>query len=200
MSVRLTMAVAALFLAVGGFIYFYELTGPGSATPTPRTGGPRVLTLDPQTITRFEATFEGKTIVVVKDGDGRWRVEQPEPGPANQERMDDMAQRVATMRAERVIGEKLADLKPFGLDPPVAVARVTTSTGQRVEILVGSETLASGGYFVKLAADTTVYSVSAFTAGRLRGLVLEPPRAATPTPAAAEQSPPLPDPPTPSPP
>ncbi|MBI4504953.1 MAG: DUF4340 domain-containing protein [Chloroflexi bacterium] len=182
MNVRLTFAVVALFLALGGFIYFYEISGPGGVTPTPRQSGPRLLTVEAQTISGFEATFEGQTTVVVRGSDGRWRTEQPTPGPADEERLDDLARRVAAMRAERVIGERLADLKPFGLDPPQVVARITTTTGQRIELHVGNETLTGGAYFVKLANDTVVYTVSTFTAGRLKGLVLEPPRAATPTP------------------
>lgn len=195
MNVRLTFAVVALFLALGGFIYFYELSGPGAATPTPRQGGPRLLTVEAQTINRFEATFEGRTTVVAKGSDGQWRLEQPTPGPADAERMEDMARRVAALRAERVIGERLADLKPFGLDPPQVVARITTTTGQRIELHVGNETLTGGAYFVKLANDTVVYTVSTFTAGRLKGLVLEPPRAATPTPPDGPAARPSPAPP-----
>lgn len=184
-NVRLTIVVAALFLLLGGFIYFYELTGPGAAAPTPRPAGQRILTIEAATINRFEVTLDGKTTIVSKGPDGRWQLEQPSSGPADQERMEDLARRVASMRAERVIGERVTDLKPFGLDPPVAVARISTSAGQRVEIHVGNETLTGAAYFVRLANDQTVYTVSAFTAGRLRGLVLEPPRAATPTSAPA---------------
>jgi hypothetical protein len=184
-NVRLTLVVVALCLLLGGFIYFYELTGPGAATPTPRPAGQRILTVEAATINRFEVTLDGKTTVVTKGADGRWRLEQPTSGPANQERMEDLAQRVANMRAERVIGERVADLKPYGLDPPGTVARISTSAGQRIEIRIGNETLTGGAYFVSLADDRTVYTVSAFTAGRLRGLVLEPPRAETPTPASS---------------
>lgn len=183
MNVRLTIVVVALFLLLGGFIYFYELTGPGGAAPTPRPAGQRVLNIEAATINRFEVTLDGRTTVVSKGADGRWQLEQPSSGPANQERLEDLAQRVANMRAERVIGERVADLKPYGLDPPVAVARIDTSAGQRIEIHIGNETLTGGAYFVSLADDRTVYTVSAFTAGRLRGLVLEVPYAATPTPA-----------------
>jgi len=49
----------------------------------------------------------------------------------------------------------------FGLNAPSAVVEITYGTDQFLSLTVGNETLAGGAYYVRLADDTTIYSMDA---------------------------------------
>lgn len=49
----------------------------------------------------------------------------------------------------------------FGLDVPTAVVEITYGTDQLLSLTIGNETLAGGAYYVRLADDTTIYSMDA---------------------------------------
>ncbi|MBI3966009.1 MAG: DUF4340 domain-containing protein [Chloroflexi bacterium] len=181
MGSKQMLLFGVVFVGLAAFVYFYEVAGQASAVPTP-TPGPSVVKLEAKDVTSIQSTHEGKTVKVVREN-GRWKLVVPETADAEQERLDELAGRIAAMNSVQVVAQKADNLANFGLDPPQVRAVVTTAQGETIELLVGKESLDKNYYFVKRADRDPVFLVTAFTAGRLKGLVNEVPRAPTPTPA-----------------
>ncbi|WP_020475074.1 DUF4340 domain-containing protein [Zavarzinella formosa] len=70
------------------------------------------VTADKATVTR-----NGKDTTFEKVG-GVWKVKQPAEGDAEDEGLRELLDLLARLRAEEIVAEKPADLKPYGLDKP----------------------------------------------------------------------------------
>lgn len=195
MNWRVTLGMVVVFLALAEFVYFTELQRQAQAQAARKPKGPQILNLNPAEINRFEVTHEGKTVLVVKDEGGTWQLKAPEEMEADQTRMQEMAERIGNLAAERLVVEKADDLAPFGLDKPQVEATIGTAPGPSILLLVGKENLERTAYYLKRADADPIYLVTSFTAGRLKGLVNEPPkpwRTPTPVPQATPEGLPVP--------
>lgn len=86
-----------------------------------------VLALNPASVTRLTLVREGKTIALEPDSSAktpnRWRMIEPVKAPADTVAITQVLTLLSDLRAEAIVAESPADVKPFGLDhPPVIVS------------------------------------------------------------------------------
>ena len=73
--------------------------------------------------------------------------------------VDDLVYSFTALFAERTIEEQPADLAPYGLVPPRAVARAYLDDGTVKTIRLGDETPTGNTYYLQVEGDPAVYSV-----------------------------------------
>jgi hypothetical protein len=74
---------------------------------------------------------------VFAETDGEWKMTAPVTAEAESAELQKLAGKVSRLRADRLIAEKPADLKPFGLSPPRARWRFGTEGKEELTLLVG---------------------------------------------------------------
>src|SRR4029079_9271191 len=103
-------------LGLGAYIYFVEskrdLTDPKLAPKG------KVFTVDSAKIEEIQVTAaDGKTTTLKRDGP-TWKITAPEALEPDPSQTSTMLTTIETLDIQRVINEKPAGVKDFGLDPP----------------------------------------------------------------------------------
>ena len=118
--------------------------------------------------------YPDREIEIARDQSGKWQILKPIRTDANQTTCDNLAREIADCDLKKTLQEQPADLKPFGLDKPLAVVTVTTkSKGVLPSILVGKNTPVGFSAYIKTSDKPAVLlTSSAFPPGCKRRLTI----------------------------
>jgi hypothetical protein len=89
--------------------------------------------------------------------DGVWKMTEPLAADAEATELDDLVASMARLRADELVAEKPADLKPYGLDAPEVRWRFLAGDREVLQILVGKRDDATGRRYAKLAGGDLVF-------------------------------------------
>jgi hypothetical protein len=93
-----------------------------------------------------------------KVGDN-WKADTSYPVTLDKSSVEDLEYSFARLYSEKVIEKDPKDLKIYGLDPPVAIARAYLKDGSTIELHLGNQTPAGNTYYLQKKGDPTVYAV-----------------------------------------
>jgi hypothetical protein len=124
----------------------------------------QLVSLASDTLIRIEVPTTG---IHLEKKDGAWESIPPSSYPLDQDEIKGMSWSLCNMRADRVIDESPADLKIYGLDPPLWHTIITTSDGGQAEFFAGERTPSRSGYYAMLKGDPRVYQVPTYPGERL---------------------------------
>jgi len=88
-----------------------------------------------------------------------WRAEHPYPVSLDKAAVEDLGYSFGRLYSEKIIEKEPKDLKAYGLDPPVAVARAALKDGAAVELHLGNRTPANNTFYLQKKGDPAVYAV-----------------------------------------
>lgn len=126
--------------------------------------------------------------VTLKQEAGAWKESAPKAQILDSTVVSPTVEQLRTLTGSTYISpDKATDLKTFGLDNPSMTVTMTVSSGNKA-LQFGALNPASKNYYVKLAGDGRVWTVSSSIVDSLTGLQTTPP---TPAPTIAETSGPL---------
>ena len=183
MSFRVTAALLAVLIILGGAVYYSSLS------PAPATGGA------PTTVAvlKFTATDANKLVIagtdktteLQKNGD-TWAIVRPARQAADSSRVESWVNQIGNLTAERSI-DGVTDLAGYGLTSPRFIVEVDMQDGKLVKVQFGDKTPDGGSYYVRLPDDATrassVYLVGSPLGDDLNSALTKPPVAVpTPTP------------------
>ena len=156
MSPRGTAILFAIALALGAFIFFYELRGErGSSVSDPELR--RIFSeapLDPDLVESISFATEEGTPVRVERREGRWWLVEPVDAPADQREIDGMASTLVHLSSEGVIEQPQA-ASVYGLDDETQVLRFRAA-GREYGLRVGGKTpVGPNSYVASLTSDQT---------------------------------------------
>ncbi|HUT73616.1 MAG TPA: DUF4340 domain-containing protein [Armatimonadota bacterium] len=126
---RLTIVLVLVFLALAGYVWFYERGEAG------RTVAWR---LDPERVRRIELTAAGETTVIQRRGES-WRITRPVSAPVDIGRVTDLLDRVTSLGVRRRIKHPQR-LQDYGLTDAAAVIRLAPVKGKARELRLGDRT------------------------------------------------------------
>jgi len=98
--------------------------------------------------------------------EGTWKLTEPVASSAEQTELDDFINALARLRADEMVAEKPADLKPYGLDKPQAQWRLLSGTKEVLNLQIGHRDKA-GRCYARLAAGDVVFLLDAATTNRV---------------------------------
>jgi hypothetical protein len=96
-----------------------------------------------------------RKLTFTKDG-GTWKLAEPTKADAEQIELDELVNAAAKLRADELIAEKAADLKPFGLDAPQAKVRFFTGTTEALALFIGAKEKDGSRVYAKLEKGDAV--------------------------------------------
>ena len=163
-GLRSTIALLAVLIGLGAYIYFVVSDAPESGTSTQE----RVFAaLDGDTIDELKVKSEtGETTSVKKDA-GAWQMTAPLAVKANETDIGSITTNLGTLEITRVVDENPADLKEYGLDAPRVEIEFKASGdktyGDYHRLLIGAKSPTGGQVFAMRDAEKRVILVPGHT-------------------------------------
>jgi Domain of unknown function (DUF4340) len=167
MNFRSLIIAVVVLATLGGVLYWSQHRKPaeenaGSSTPA----APVIIKVDPADVT--ELTIKQKEpFTLQKSAAGKWQITEPKAYPADQEAVAGLLSTLSTLNADRVVEEKAADRKPYGLDPPSVELDLTGKAHTTRQLLLGDDTPAGGDVYVAVAADPRVFTIASYNKSSL---------------------------------
>jgi Domain of unknown function (DUF4340) len=167
MNFRSLIIAVVVLATLGGVLYWSQHRKPaeenaGSSTPA----APVIIKVDPADVT--ELTIKQKEpFTLQKSAAGKWQITEPKAYPADQEAVAGLLSTLSTLNADRLVEEKAADRKPYGLDPPSVELDITGKAHTTRQLLLGDDTPAGGDVYVAVAADPRVFTIASYNKSSL---------------------------------
>jgi hypothetical protein len=153
-----TAALVLVLAGLVGYIYYLDRKPPAADTVKEKPFGE----LKADDVEELQLTAHGETTHLKKSG-GAWSIVEPVQADADAGELTSMAGNLASFEVSRVVDEKPADLKGFGLDPAVVDVRFKAK-GQATErrVLLGDKTPTGGDLYAKLPDSPRVFLVPSY--------------------------------------
>jgi hypothetical protein len=158
MKFRLILAVIVLAALACVLYWSQHRKPPAESAVVPSIAMPVILKVDPTAVTQLVIKQKGSFPVALKKIEGKWQTTIPLPYRADQEAVFGVLSTLSTLSADRVVEEKAADRKQYGLDEPA----IELAVGTR-QLRLGDDTPAGGDVYAAVAGDPRVFTVSSYT-------------------------------------
>jgi uncharacterized protein DUF4340 len=158
MKFRGLIVAVIVLAALAGVLYWSQHRKPPAENATVPAATPAILKIDPSSVTQLVIKQKGSDPVTLKKTDGKWQITDPKMYRADQEAVAGVLSTLSALSADRVVEEKTADRKQYGLDEPVAEVDVGTR-----QLMLGDDTPAGGDLYAAVTGDPRVFTVSSYT-------------------------------------
>jgi len=159
---KLLLALAVLALLGGGIYWSNRVEKAKEGKPAP-DAPPEILKLPEGDLQRVEIRKPGsEPVILQKAGDGKWEMLSGPKWPVDQDSAGGLVNTLASLTSSRLVEEKTGDLAQFGLASPSAEVVVGLKDGKTRRLLIGDESPAGGGSFVKLEDDPRVFTIASY--------------------------------------
>jgi hypothetical protein len=155
------LSIAVLVLAVLSGVFYWSLhrqTPAESAVPTSTASV--ILKVNPSDVTGLAIKRKGADPITVQKTDGKWQITGPKPYPADQEAVTTILSSLSLLSADRLVEDKAADRKQYGLDAPTVEVDISGKNPSR--LVLGDDTPAGGDVYAALASDPRVFTISSY--------------------------------------
>jgi hypothetical protein len=158
------LLIAAAVLAVlSGVLYWSNHHKPADdAEASIKPAAPKILTLNSADITRIDVKKPDSDVTVIKSAD-KWQITAPQPLPADQTSVANLASSLSELNSDRLVEDKAADLARYGLTDPKLQIAVNEKDNKSQKLLIGDETPTNNGYYAKLDGDPRVFTIATYT-------------------------------------
>jgi Domain of unknown function (DUF4340) len=152
------LIIAVIVLAaLAGVLYWSQHRKPPAEAAVPPSA-PVILKVEPSAVTELVFKQKGLDPVTLKKTEGKWQITEPKRYRADQDAVTGVLSTLSTLGADRVVEDKAADRKQYGLEDPAAEVDVGTH-----QLMVDDDTPAGGDVYVAVAGDPRVFTVSSYT-------------------------------------
>ena len=164
MKFRNTLAVAALFLALVGYLYFVEKPREHQAAEQKK-----LLRFNPDDVAEVTLTYPDRQMVLKKTAGG-WHLQKPIEVEADQTAVSNLVRAVADAEVKRTLAGDAKSLDVYGLDKPESIVAVALKDGTKLPpVRVGKAAPVGFSAYVQLEGQNEVKIVpSVFQTGMKR--------------------------------
>jgi hypothetical protein len=157
-GLKSTIALFALLIGLGAYIYFVTWKKTDSTLPKK---DPVFAGLETGQIEELTVKSDKGEITSLKKSDDKWQITQPVSTPAADSDVAVVTSAVGQMEINRVVDEKPADLKEYGLDPPRLEVEFKANGGKTSgKVLIGDKTPTPGNLYAKKGDEPRVFLVA----------------------------------------
>src|ERR1035441_5359765 len=157
------LLIAVVLLAVLGGLTWWSNKKEADKAKTPADTSVKLLSIPDDQFQEIKITKVTGELLTLKRENGKWRMTAPQALPADQDAAGSIVSVLANLNADKVVEEKAADLKPYGLDRPTLDVQMVRKDGKTDHLLIGDDTLNGSGAYAKLANDAKVVTVGTAT-------------------------------------
>jgi hypothetical protein len=161
------LLIAVVLLAVLGGATWWSNKKQAAAAKTPADTSTKLLSIPDDQFQEIKIRkLTGETLRLSREN-GKWQMLEPKALPADQDAVASMVSSLSSLNADKVVEEKAADLKPYGLDTPTLDVSVVKKDGKTDELLIGDDTPTGSGSYARRAGDARVVTIATFTKSSL---------------------------------
>ena len=153
------LLIAVVLLAVLGGLTWWSNKSQADKAKTPTDAATKLLTIPDDQFQEIKIKKLTGELLDLKRENGKWQMTAPKALPADQDAVGGMVSTLANLNADKVVEDKAADLKPYGLDTPTLDVQVIRKDGKTDRLLIGDDTLNGSGAYAKLANSAKVVTV-----------------------------------------
>jgi hypothetical protein len=169
MKIRSLIVATFVFIVLAGALYWSSHRKPSDDfTKASADAPPAILKLDASAITGLELKKrDAEPVVLAKNGSGSWEITHPKSFPADQSMVSGTLGALSSLNSERIVEDKAADLRSYGLDQPSFEADISEKDGKTQKLLIGDDSPTGGATYAMLAGDPRVYTIASYTKGNI---------------------------------
>jgi hypothetical protein len=157
------LLIAVVLLAVLGGLTWWSNKSQADKSKTPTDTVTKLLSIPDDQFQEIKIRKVTDEVLSLKRENGKWQMTAPKAMAADQDAAGSMVSALANLNADKVVEEKAADLKPYGLDRPTLDVQIVRKDGKTDHLLIGDDTLNGSGAYAKLANDARVVTVGTTT-------------------------------------
>ncbi|NLT65199.1 MAG: DUF4340 domain-containing protein [Acidobacteria bacterium] len=158
-----TLVLLIVGLALGAYVYFYEIGG-GEQREKAKQAEKQVWKLESSDISRVDLVSAEEHITVVRKGEDEWTLTAPRSYEADTDEMERLAIAASNILRENIIEENASSLGQFGLDPAQSSLKVSTIDGKEYGIDFGHRNPTGNSVYAALPGKKEVFLVSSAVA------------------------------------
>lgn len=157
MGFRTTIVALVLAIALGAFVYFYEVKG-GKARREATEQAKKVFVFKEDQIKSISIIRPDTSVVCTKVGEGRWKIAHPIETDADKNTLETLVRSLKNAKVDRVVADSTANLADFGLATPPIKLFVQLKEGALDTLCLGDKSPTSSYVFAKKAGESTVFT------------------------------------------
>lgn len=156
------LLIAVVLLAVlGGLVWWSNKKQAAAGSKTTDTTT-KLLTIPDDQFQNIRIRKVTGEVEDLQRENGKWKLTEPKPLPADQDAVSGIVTNLSSLSADKVIEDKAADLKQYGLADPTLDIQIKRKDGKTDELLIGDDTPTGSGAYAKLANDPRVVTIASF--------------------------------------
>jgi hypothetical protein len=152
-----------VLIVLGGVTWWFNKHPSADKNASKTPPSPKLISVDTNQIEGIRIAKLGSEPIELAKLANSWTIAKPAAMAADADAVNMLAGSLATLNADRVIDENPSSLDTFGLSTPSEEVDVTLKGGKTTKLLLGADTPASTGTYVKLEGDPRVYTVPSYT-------------------------------------
>jgi len=163
MKLRSLILATVVLLALVGTLYWSEHRKPKEETTVSADTSPAILKLEEGSITQVDLKKkDAAPTVLAKNGSGSWQITEPRQLGADQSTVSSMVSTLSSLRSERVVEDKAADLNQYGLTQPTLEVDLSEKDNKNQKLLIGDDTPTGSAVYAMLSGDPRVFTIASY--------------------------------------
>jgi hypothetical protein len=158
-----TLILLLVCLALGGYLYFYEIKG-GEKREKAKQAENQIWKVDDKNIQEIDLASSSQRITAVRKNDKEWVLTAPQQWDADSDELNRLATSASNLRREEALDQRVADLSKFGLDPAQSSLKLKTKDGMEYAVDFGNNNPGRNYAYARLSNQKTVFLVASATA------------------------------------
>lgn len=162
MKFRGLLIAGLVLLVLGGVLFWSEHRKPAEEHPnSTASASPVILKLDPPAIAQLTVKKkDAAPVTLVRKNASDWQITEPKPLNADQSAVSTLLLPLSSLNSERVVEDRAADLKQYGLEQPALELDFTEKSNKSQQLRIGDDTPTGGSAYAMLAGDPRVFTIS----------------------------------------
>jgi hypothetical protein len=154
-----TLVLLIVCLALGSYLYFYEIKGGEQREKAKEVEG-QLWKLESSSIQQIELVTPKSTIVAVRSGEKAWTISSPKSLNADADELNRLASSASNIKRESVLEQNTPDLAKFGLNPPQLTLKLKTKDGKGYTLNLGRNNPTGSFAYATVSGRQEVFLVS----------------------------------------
>jgi hypothetical protein len=159
MSFKTTIIVAILAIALGAFVYFYEIKG-GEERQQAEQQAKKIFLFEDDQVQGLTLAHSGEEIVLTKAEDGEWTISAPIETEADKGTVDALVRNLKNAETDRIVADSTADLGGFGLDDPEVKVSLLLEEMSTDTLCIGDKSPTGSYVFANMDGSREVFTAS----------------------------------------
>jgi len=163
MKIRGLLVATVVFAALAGVLYWSDHRKPSAEAAKPDAdAAPAILKLDENSITQLDLKKKDAPVIGLTKNGSDWKITEPKSLGADQAAVASVLSTISSLNSDRLVEEKNADLKKYGLQSPSLEVDVKEKDNNTQRLLLGDDTPAGSGVYAALAGDPRVFTIAEY--------------------------------------